>query len=160
VVLAGQLVAEPDGFVSAALHAPTSGVVRAIEARPIPHPSGLPDTCLVIEPDGDDRWVDLEAVPDWIDHAPAELVGRIRDAGLAGVGGAGFPTAVKLAGGHDGRLHTLILNGIECEPYITADDVLMRHRAPEIVTGARMLMHVAGTREGLIAVEDNKPESQ
>lgn len=158
-VLAGQLIAEADGFVSAALHAPTSGTVRAIEARPIPHPSGLPDTCIVLEPDGDERWVDLEPVADWIDHAPAELVQRIRDAGLAGVGGAGFPTAVKLAGGHDGRLHTLILNGIECEPYITADDVLMRHRADAIVTGARMLMHIAGTREGLIAVEDNKPEA-
>ncbi|MEE4299487.1 MAG: electron transport complex subunit RsxC [Pseudomonadales bacterium] len=158
-VLAGQMLAEPDGFVSAGVHAPTSGTVRAIEERPIPHPSGLPDVCIVLEPDGADRWIDLDPVPDWIDHAPAELVGRIRDAGIAGVGGAGFPTAVKLAGGHDGRLQTLILNGIECEPYITADDVLMRHRAAEIVTGARMLMHVAGTREGLIAVEDNKPEA-
>ena len=158
-VLTGQRIADAAGAVSAAIHAPSSGHIVAIEARPIPHPSGLPDLCIVIAPDGKDRWIERTPIENWADLAPAKLLERVREAGIAGLGGAGFPTAVKLAGGHDGSLQTLILNGVECEPYITADDVLMRYRADEIVAGARILMHLSGTTEALIVLEDNKPEA-
>lgn len=159
LVLTGQRIADATGPVSAAIHAPSSGRIVAIEARPIPHPSGLPDLCMVLEPDGRDRWVERAPIEHWAALAPAKLLERVREAGIAGLGGAGFPTAIKLAGGHDGSLQTLILNGVECEPYITADDVLMRHHAREIVAGAHMLMHLSGTSEALIVLEDNKPEA-
>jgi len=159
VVLTGQRIADAAGPVSAAIHAPSSGRIAAIEPRPIPHPSGLPDLCMVVEPDGEDRWIERAPIENWIELAPATLLERVREAGIAGLGGAGFPTAIKLAGGRDGRLQTLMLNGVECEPYITADDVLMRYHAGEIVAGARMLMHLSGTTEALVVLEDNKPEA-
>ncbi len=156
-VLKGQLIARASGVVSAALHAPSSGVITALESRPIPHPSGFSEPCIILTTDGADRWCELAAVNDYRRLPPAELVARIRDAGISGMGGAGFPTALKLSSGLP--IHTLILNGTECEPYITADDMLMREQAQAIIAGAAILQYVLGAGQCLIGIEDNKPEA-
>ncbi len=156
-VLKGQCVAKADGYVSAPLHAPTSGKVAAIAEHPVPHPSGLPFTSIVIEPDGEEAWVDLEPLEDYTACEASVLRNRIREAGVVGMGGAGFPSAVKLNPGKP--IHTLILNGAECEPYLTCDDMLMRTRPRAIASGARVIMHLLGARRCLIGIEDNKPEA-
>jgi electron transport complex protein RnfC len=157
-VLKGQLIAQAKGFVSIPMHAPTSGEISAIENRVIAHPSGLSAPCIVITPDGQDQWIDRSGEPDFESVERSELVNRIRMAGIAGMGGAGFPTAVKLSIKPGTKINTLILNGTECEPYITADDVLMRERADQIIRGAMILSYIINPDETVIGVEDNKPE--
>lgn len=156
-VLKGQLIARATGFVSAPVHAPTSGTITAIEKRAVTHPSGLHDNCIILETDGKDRWIELNPVPDYSEVEPEQLVERIRAAGISGLGGAGFPTAVKLTPRNP--IKTLILNGTECEPYITADDMLMREYAAEVIAGAEILGHILKASECLIGIEDNKPEA-
>jgi electron transport complex protein RnfC len=157
-VLKGQVIAEAQGFISVPKHASSSGVVSAIEERPIAHPSGLPAPCVVIDTDGRDQWIEHTGCADYRNESNAELLQRIREAGIAGMGGAGFPSAVKLGLGNDAEIETLIINGTECEPYITADDVLMRERAGEIIAGIHILAHLVRPGQVLIGVEDNKPE--
>ncbi|CAA0082908.1 Electron transport complex subunit RsxC [Zhongshania aliphaticivorans] len=158
-VLKGQMVAEAKGFVSAPVHAPTSGVIAAITSHVIPHPSGMSANCIIIDTDGQDEWADHQGIEDYTALSKLELVDRIRQAGIAGMGGAGFPSAVKLSTRDDKPIETLILNGTECEPYITADDILMRERAAEIIAGAQILRHIIKpNKETIIGVEDNKPE--
>tara|TARA_R110000772_G_scaffold114441_8_gene218972 strand:+ start:45308 stop:47695 length:2388 start_codon:yes stop_codon:yes gene_type:complete len=158
-VLKGQMIAEAKGFVSAPVHAPTSGTVVAIESRLIPHPSGMSGACIVIDTDGQDEWAKHSGVEDFRSLSKMDLIDRVRQAGIAGMGGAGFPSAVKLSTRDDKPIETLILNGTECEPYITADDILMRERAAEIIAGAEILRHlIKPSKETLIGVEDNKPE--
>jgi len=157
-VLKGQLIGRPRSYVSAALHAPTSGRVTAIEDHPVPHPSGLSAPCILIEPDGEERWAELpEPMPDFGTRDPAEIRERIRWAGIVGLGGAAFPASVKLNPGRP--IHTLILNGAECEPYITCDDLLMRGRPEAILEGIPILLHLTGAERCLIGIEDNKPEA-
>lgn len=158
-VLKGELIAEAEGPGSLPLHAPTSGRITAIAEGPVPHPSGLADLCIRLEPDGEDRWRERNPRPDYRELPAEELIGLIRNQGVAGLGGAGFPTAVKLAGALKRPIETLVINGVECEPYITADDLLMRERAGEIIEGVRILIHLLSPRECLIAVEDNKPRA-
>lgn len=158
-VLKGQMIAEPLGFVSVPVHAPTSGTVSAIEDRQIAHPSGLQAPCIVIASDGRDEWAPLTTAADYRQLAREELLARIRNAGIAGMGGAGFPSAVKLSTRPGSQVNTLIINGTECEPYITADDVLMREQPGRIVAGARILQHLLAPGETLIGIEDNKPEA-
>ena len=158
-VLGGQMIAEAQGPVSVPVHAPSSGTVTASEARAVPHASGLTDTCIEISLDGKDEWVGCEGLANWRDETKAALLERVRLAGIAGLGGAGFPTAIKLASDRDGGIHTLIINGTECEPYITADDTVMQCFAQQIVEGAEILAHVVGAETVLLAVEDNKPEA-
>jgi electron transport complex protein RnfC len=156
-VLKGQLLAEAKGFVSVPLHASTSGEIIAIAERTVPHPSGMSAPCIILKPDGKDQWIDHHGVVDYQQVDSSELINRIRNAGIAGMGGAGFPSAVKLA--TDKPIETLIINGTECEPYITADDILMRERAEQIIEGAKILKHIIKPlKETLIGVEDNKPE--
>ena len=156
-VLGGQLLAAADGLLSVPLHAPTSGVVTAIEPRPVPHPSGLDNVCLELRCDGEDRWVDCTGYDNWREQQADDLVASVRAAGIAGMGGAGFPTAVKLLAPQRAPMHTLIINGTECEPYITADDTLMQLHAGDIVEGAEILAHILDAEHILLAVEDNKP---
>lgn len=156
-VLKGQMIAKPKGYVSAPLHAPTSGTVVEIADRPVPHPSQLPARCIVIRPDGEERWVDHEGIGNWSEVAPETLHELIRNAGIVGLGGAGFPTFIKLNQGKP--VETLILNGAECEPFITCDDRLMRERAAEVIEGARIILHTLDAPRALIGVEDNKPEA-
>lgn len=163
-VLKGQCIAQADGFVSVPLHAPTSGTIIAIEARPVPHASGLSETCIVLQCDGQDEWyphpslLEQKNVRDIESLKPTDIVNFLAESGIAGLGGAGFPTAIKL---HTGEyaIDTLILNGAECEPYISADDMLMRERAAEVIAGGDILLHVLQCPRALIGVEDNKPEA-
>ncbi len=154
----GQLIGEAQGTMSATVHAPSSGTVVAIEERPVPHASGLSAPCILIATDGRDAWADLPSPlgprPD-----PEALLERVRWAGIVGLGGAAFPSSVKLSVRPGQRIRTLILNGAECEPYITCDDRLMRDRPGSILAGARLLRDLLQVEECLIAVEDNKPEA-
>ena len=140
------------------VHAPTSGVVEAIGPHMTAHPSGLSEICVFITPDGEDRWIERETLPDYRLLDRAALVQRIHDAGVAGLGGAGFPTATKLKGGLNG-VKTLIINAAECEPYITADDRLMQDCAAEVLEGCRILAWVLQAERVLIGIEDNKPQA-
>ncbi len=159
-VLKGQLIAEPRGYVCAPVHASSSGTVVAIEDRPIPHPSGLSAPCMVIETDGLEEWADLlEPLIDYESLDPGVLRERIRNCGVVGLGGAAFPTGVKLNPGSDHPIHTLVVNGAECEPYITCDDLLMRERSGDILEGIRIVLHLLGARQCLVGIEDNKPEA-
>lgn len=158
-VLKGDLLASPDGFVSAPIHASTSGMVIAIEEHPVPHPSGLKALCIVLESDGEDRWRERHPHPDFDTLDPSELRNIIRDAGIVGLGGAGFPAFIKLNPGARTSIDTLILNGAECEPFISCDDMLMRERADEVVLGARIMRHALHAKHCLIGIEDNKPEA-
>lgn len=158
-VLKAQTIARAEGYVSVPLHAPTSGRVVSIGEYAVPHPSGLSGLCIVIEADGEDRSADMEPIADFVASEPEELRSRIRRAGIVGMGGAGFPTFVKLNPGPRRRVHTLILNAAECEPYITCDDMLLREHAGEVVSGMLMLSHVLRAETCLIGIEDNKPEA-
>lgn len=156
-VLKGQMIARPQGYVSAPIHAPTSGTVVDIGDYPIPHPSGLSALCVVIETDGEERWIDHAGIEQYEALDPSALRNIIREAGIVGLGGAGFPTYIKLNPGAAKSIDTLILNGAECEPYITCDDMLMRERAGEIVSGLAIIAHALQARESVIGIEDNKP---
>ena len=157
-VLKGQIIAEAHGVVSVPKHAPSSGTVTAIEDRLIAHPSGHVAPCIVIATDGKDEWIPCSGTTNYEVLATPDLIALIRQAGVAGMGGAGFPSAVKLSVRDDVQIETLIINGTECEPYITADDILMRERSSEIIEGAKILRHLISPRETVIGVEDNKPE--
>ncbi len=160
-VLKGQLIGEPRGFVSSAVHAPTSGVIESIGPQPIAHPSGLPDICAVLIPDGKEAWIEKIAV-DYRNTPVADLREHLRMAGIVGLGGATFPSDIKLRPlrGHPNQnIDVLILNGAECEPYITCDDMLMRERAADVVRGGEILRFMLEARQVLIGIEDNKPEA-
>jgi len=140
------------------VHAPTSGTVISIAPHSTAHPSALPEMSVIIEADGEDRWIDRDGWPDYRSHSYEALIERIHQFGVAGLGGAGFPTAAKLHGGGD-KIDTLIINAAECEPYITADDRLMQDCAAQIMEGVRILAHILKPRQVLIGIEDNKPQA-
>jgi Na+-translocating ferredoxin:NAD+ oxidoreductase subunit C len=154
-VLRGERLAEPEGYVSAALHASTSGTVVAIEDRPVPHPTAHAAPCIVIAADGEDR--EIDAKPQDYHHLdPAEVRQRVRAAGIVGLGGAAFPTSVKLTARADSHVQTLILNGAECEPYISCDDALVSARPERIVRGAQIMLYALQINECIIAVEEGR----
>lgn len=140
------------------IHAPTSGTVTKIAPHMTAHPSALAEMCLFITPDGEDRWVDKQTLSDYRSVERSILVEKVHQAGVAGLGGAGFPTATKLKGGLRG-VNTLIINAAECEPYITADDRLMQDCADEVLEGSRILAWILQAEQVLIGIEDNKPEA-
>ncbi|MDP3873608.1 MAG: electron transport complex subunit RsxC [Methyloversatilis sp.] len=157
-VLGGQRIGAPDGNVSSAVHAPTSGRVVAIEPRPMPHASGLSSPAVVIEPDGLDTAIERELF-DWHAAAPGEIRDFLRDAGVVGLGGAVFPSHLKLNPGKSGHTDTLVINGAECEPFITCDDMLMRAEPGNILRGALIMQRMLAAKQVLVALEDNKPEA-
>ncbi|EKJ8219276.1 electron transport complex subunit RsxC, partial [Citrobacter sedlakii] len=140
------------------VHAPTSGTIAAIAPHSTAHPSALAELSVIIDADGEDRWIERDGWSDYTSHSREELITRIHQYGVAGLGGAGFPTGVKLQGGGD-KIETLIVNAAECEPYITADDRLMQDCAAQVVEGIRILAHILQPREVLIGIEDNKPQA-
>ncbi|HEI6701603.1 TPA: electron transport complex subunit RsxC [Yersinia enterocolitica] len=140
------------------VHAPTSGVITAIAPHTTAHPSGLAELCVHITPDGEDRWREQQPWADYSLRDKNDLLERIHQAGIAGLGGAGFPTASKLQGGLN-SVTTLIINAAECEPYITADDRLMQEHASEVVLGTQILMYLLQPQQVLMGIEDNKPEA-
>ncbi|MCG5048078.1 electron transport complex subunit RsxC [Pectobacterium brasiliense] len=140
------------------VHAPTSGTVNAIRQHTTAHPSGLSELSIIIVPDGEDRWCERQTLTDYRAQSVDTLLAHLHQAGIAGLGGAGFPTAAKLQGGMRG-IETLIINGAECEPYITADDRLMQECAEEIIQGVEILSFLLQPKRILIGIEDNKPEA-
>ena len=156
-VLKGQMLARPGDLISAAVHSPVSGVVTDIKQHDIPHDSGLSDLCIFIENDFKDEWVERHPLGDDYNQTNSSNMRKVvRDAGIVGLGGATFPSAVKQT---EMNVKTLILNGVECEPYITCDDVLMREHAKDVLSGADIIGHIIKARQCIIAIEDNKPEA-
>jgi len=158
-VLKGQKIARAEGHVSVYLHAPSSGVVTAIDDQAIPHPSGLSALCITIETDGEDRWIDVQETPDFTRLSEHDIRHKIREAGIVGLGGAGFPSFIKLNPGVHHHVETLIINGVECEPYITCDDMIMRERADGILDGIEIMRYALRVQNCVIVIEDNKPEA-
>lgn len=152
VVLKGQQIGQCQPC--AAVHAPVSGTVEAVEDRPMSHPSGQPGPCVVIRPDGKEQWIELKPLRDWLNAGSDSLIAQMQHCGLAGLGGAVFPTHAKTRDGRDRKIHTLILNGVECEPYISCDEMLMREQPDKIILGARILRRALGAERVVIAIED------
>ncbi len=160
LVKKGQLIARSQGGISAPQHAPTSGRIKAVADIPAPHPSGLPQPTIILEPDGKDQWTDLpEPINDPLNADPQLIRERVAQSGIVGMGGAAFPSAVKLDLGTRYKLEILLLNGAECEPYLTCDDRVMREHAGEVIDGARLMAHALGVKKIVIAIEDNKPQA-
>ncbi len=153
-VRAGEKVGDSTAFVSATVHASVSGKVSAISVHP--HPVSGKQKAIVIEREGDE-WVEPEGHAEYEALSPGEIGRIIRSAGIVGLGGAAFPTAVKISPPEHVRIDSLILNGAECEPYLTADYRLMVENAEEIVAGMNILMYALGVSGGYVAIEDNKP---
>jgi electron transport complex protein RnfC len=159
-VYKGQTIAAASGPVSVPAHASSSGTVIAIEKRAVPHPSGLPADCIVIETDGRDCYQQADhAALDYRHTEPAELCALIRQAGIVGLGGAGFPTWVKLCN-HSQRIALLLINAVECEPYISCDNRLLQERAAEVVEGVKILFHAVQPDACIIAIEDHMPQAE
>ncbi|MDC8015555.1 electron transport complex subunit RsxC [Tahibacter soli] len=152
VVLRGDTVARAAAGLSAPVHASSSGVVRAIESRPL---AGGDGPCIVIEPDGRDTWNRLPPLA-WRDAEPAALRERVREAGIVGLGGAAFPSPAKLAA----SVATLIVNGAECEPHIACDEGLMRERAGDVLHGAALLARIVGAGRVVVAIEERMLEAR
>ena len=156
-VKAGQPVGDVGAFVSAPVHASVSGVVTAVEPRPTP--LGRSVECVVVEAAPDDEWVLMDPLTEAERSAPQAIKDRVRAAGIVGMGGAAFPTHVKLSPPEGLAIDTLLVNGAECEPYITADHRLMLERPGEIVSGACLLRTAIGARDLIICIEENKPDA-
>ena len=160
LVKKGQMIARSQGTISASQHAPTSGRIVSVTEVAAPHPSGLPQTTIILEPDGKDEWTDLpEPIADPFAADPQEIRDRVAQAGVVGLGGAVFPAAVKLNLGTQYKIETLLINGAECEPYITCDDRVMREYADEVIDGARIVARVMGAPRVVVGIELNKPQA-
>jgi len=153
-VLKGDLLGVFNGPEAGVIHAPTSGTVTAVSDHPNSQPSGREGRCIIIRPDGLDQWRALDPVEDWERADPAELRKKIRRSGIVGLGGAVFPTGVKVDEASSRGIHTLVLNGSECEPYISCDEMLMREQPDSIILGARILQKSVGAARTVIAIED------
>ncbi|WP_166264925.1 electron transport complex subunit RsxC [Marinobacter caseinilyticus] len=158
-VLKGDCLAGAIGTMGVPVHAPTSGTIESVSKHPVPHPSGMVDWCITLKPDGEDCWGERLPLINYTRHERTAVLGRIRDAGVVGLGGAGFPTNIKLRPPRRDKVDTLILNGAECEPYITADDMLMREHAADVVSGLNIMAWLLQPERCVIGVEDNKPEA-
>ena len=157
-VFKGQPLTKGDNYRQLPVHAPTSGTILAIEPYTSSHPSGLPEITVIIETDGRDEWIDRQPIEDFLSLSPEQIVEKVYQHGVAGLGGAVFPTGAKLSFA-DKRCKALIINGAECEPYITCDDRLMQDYTDELLEGIRILRYVLRPEEVVIAIEDNKPNA-
>lgn len=158
-VLKGQMIAEAGGTLSAPVHASSSGTVVAIEPWPVARRNGENAPCVVIECDGKDEAIDATGSIDYLSRSPEELLELILQGGIVGLGGAVFPTAQKLMQARTCEIDYLLLNGVECESYISCDDMLMREHATEVINGARILMRALQLDVCFIAVESDKPDA-
>ena len=153
----GQMLAESGGFVSAPVHASTSGKVKLVEW---PGPSGTKMQTVEITADGNDEWdTSVQHDPNWKKLSGNDIKKRIADSGIVGMGGAAFPTSVKLSPPPDKKIDTLILNGAECEPYLTADHRVMLEDAERVITGAKLLAKALNVNKVYIGIENNKPDA-
>ncbi len=154
----GEVIAEPGGFVSVALHAPVTGTVKAVELRP--HPSGKKVPTIVLEADPySSQKIKPLAVPDPEQVEAGEIIDWIQKGGLVGMGGAAFPTHVKLKVPQGKRVEFVMLNGCECEPYLTCDHRVMLEEAEAVKGGLDLIMKLTGADRGYIGIENNKPDA-
>jgi electron transport complex protein RnfC len=156
-VAKGQEIGSAKGFVSVPVHAPTSGEVVAIESRP--HPGGTSLPAVVIKADGEDRWSDELRDADPSSLSVEEIVEKVRSAGVVGMGGAAFPAHVKMSPPPEKPIRTLLFNGVECEPYLTADHRMMLEETERVLQGVAILQYVYGAERVVIGVESNKPDA-
>ncbi|NMP32762.1 electron transport complex subunit RsxC [Thalassotalea sp. M1531] len=156
-VLKGEALTAPSSPMAVPVHAPTSGTIEKIALQVIAHPSGLSELCIFLKPDHKDTWRERNICADYKTLARNEIVHKIAEAGISGMGGAGFPTHIKVDS--KPNIDFLIINAAECEPYITADDLLMREHSATIVQGVNILKHLLIPRMVLIGIEDNKPDA-
>ncbi|MDI6703384.1 MAG: electron transport complex subunit RsxC [bacterium] len=150
----GQVVGDTDKFVSSPVHASISG--KVISIKDMPHPVLGKCLAIIIEGDGKSEWVEKKPLKDWTAESPNVLRNRIREAGIVGLGGAAFPTHVKLSPPKDKPIDTVILNGAECEPYLTCDYRIMLEDTGSVITGLKIIMKILGARHAYIGIEDDK----
>ncbi|MBN1299898.1 MAG: electron transport complex subunit RsxC [Melioribacteraceae bacterium] len=155
-VKAGQVIAESSGFISSVIHSPVSGIVKDIHLEPTI--SGFPNECIIIQ-SNDNSDIDLMPQLDIETVSPDDIISRVRDAGIVGQGGAAFPTYVKLSPPADTKIDYVILNGCECEPYLTRDDRYMIERSTDVLNGLKLIMKALGVKKGVIGIEDNKNQA-
>jgi electron transport complex protein RnfC len=153
----GEAVGEPGGFVSSPVHASVSGKVVAISE--FPNSMGRMVNSVVIENDGKEEWTPLKDNPDYMSLPPEELKEKVKAAGIVGMGGATFPTVVKLSPPKEKAIDAVLINGAECEPYLTADYRLMVERPKEVIEGLKVLMRILGVQKGYVGIENNKPDA-
>jgi electron transport complex protein RnfC len=153
----GEVVGEPGGFVSSPVHASVSGKVVAISE--FPNAMGRMVNSVVIENDGKEEWTPLKDNPDYMSLPPEELKEKVKAAGIVGMGGATFPTVVKLSPPKEKQIDAVLINGAECEPYLTADYRLMVERPMEVIEGLKVLMRILGVQKGYVGIENNKPDA-
>jgi electron transport complex protein RnfC len=153
----GEVIGTAEAFVSAPVHSSVSGKVIAISEFPVPVGRLIPS--IVIENNGQEEWTELKESPDYMNLSPEEIKEKIKAAGIVGLGGAAFPTAVKLSPPKEKPIDTVILNGAECEPYLTADYRLMLEKPKEIIEGLKILMKTLGVSKGFVGIENNKPDA-
>jgi len=156
-VITGQIISESGGFVSIPMHATITGKVTKIAS--FPHPTGTMQSAIEITAEGEDKWVDLIDEQNYLQLSPEEMKKRILNAGICGMGGAGFPTHVKLSPPADKPIDTVILNGVECEPFLTADYRIMLEETASIINGLKIIMKIVGATKGIIGIEANKPDA-
>lgn len=160
-VYKGQPITDQPEGLGSITHSSTSGTITAVGKFPVPHISGYSCPGITLKPDGKEDWGEQRLTP-YVDYQSLDdkiLIDRIRDAGLVGMGGAAFPSAVKISGTAEYGLETLIINAAECEPYISCDDMLMRTHADEVIEGIHVLIHILKPKQCLVGIEDNKPEA-
>ena len=153
----GEVIGIPQGFVSVAVHASVSGKVISIGDFPLA--TGKMTSSVVIENDFQEEWTSLKDHPDYLSFSPDQLKEMVKEAGLVGMGGAAFPTHVKLSPPKEKTIDVLVINGAECEPYLTADYRLMIERPSDIIEGTKVLMKILGVKKAFIGIEDNKPDA-
>ncbi|MDH4232612.1 MAG: electron transport complex subunit RsxC [Nitrospirota bacterium] len=153
----GEIIGEPGGFVSSPVHSSVSGKVVAIGE--FPNAMGRMVNSVVIENDGKEEWTSLKDNPDYMNLSPEELREKVKAAGIVGMGGAAFPTVVKLSPPKEKAIDAVLINGAECEPYLTADYRLMIEKSKEVVEGLKILMKILGVQKGYIGIENNKPDA-
>lgn len=156
-VLKGQKLGDSEAFVSSPVHSPVSGTVKKIEVMPFPL-SGKVKT-IVIENDGQEELAELTKLENWESATNEEILAMVREKGIVGIGGACFPTHIKLNPPKDVKIDTLLLNGAECEPYLNSDNRLMLEEPHKIIEGIKIIMKVLGVEKAHIGIEDNKPEA-
>lgn len=154
----GQIIGDPDGYVSSPVHSSISG--RVISIGNHPHPSGKDSLSVVIEGDGKDEWFEgIKENPDYLSLSNDEIKKIVMKAGIVGLGGATFPTHVKLSPPKEKKIETVIINGAECEPYLTSDHRIMLERSRDVLEGLKIIMKVLGVSKGYIGIENNKPDA-
>lgn len=157
-VLVGQKIGEPQGFVSAPIHSSVSGTVK--DVKPVLHPNGSKVISVIVENDGEYTEIDtMKPREDYKNLSKEELINIIKEAGIVGMGGATFPTFIKLSPPEDKKIDYIIINGAECEPYLTSDHRVMIEETDRVILGLQIILHMFPEAKGVIGIEDNKPDA-